>query len=224
MEPERRKRIPKQKSQSPLRPFLSSCRANIKQEDLFSYVEFKEKFVNEKNLKRAHFQEAISQIEAALSGEGDPSPISTQAENGAGKESSAVATATTPAASTTKVKSQAQQPQKTETAAVASVTTAKTAKQRKVQTNAQSTTRSKGSSARVNQVKDPTPPPVPPLTPPPEKEASSTTVTTTEAPEEATAENIMTQMQAKPTATTTPDEESPINPTSRSGRKIKPKK
>lgn len=46
------------------------------------YGESKEKFVNEKNLKRAHFKEAIEQIESARKGV-DPSPISTQVKNGA---------------------------------------------------------------------------------------------------------------------------------------------
>nr|XP_014088310.1 hepatoma-derived growth factor-related protein 2 [Bactrocera oleae] len=48
--------------------------ANIKVEDLFQYVESKEKFATDKNLKRSNFREAIEQIEAALNGE-DSAPI-----------------------------------------------------------------------------------------------------------------------------------------------------
>lgn len=48
--------------------------ANIKIEDLFTYVENKEKFANPKNMKRAKFSEAIDQIESALRGE-DSAPI-----------------------------------------------------------------------------------------------------------------------------------------------------
>ncbi|KAH8388385.1 hypothetical protein KR093_005370 [Drosophila rubida] len=48
--------------------------ANIKVEDLFTYVENKEKFATEKNMKRAKFNEAIDQIESALRGE-DSAPI-----------------------------------------------------------------------------------------------------------------------------------------------------
>uniref|UniRef100_A0A1A9VPU6 PWWP domain-containing protein n=1 Tax=Glossina austeni TaxID=7395 RepID=A0A1A9VPU6_GLOAU len=48
--------------------------ANIKLEDLFQYVENKEKFATEKNMKRTNFREAIQQIEAALNGE-DSAPI-----------------------------------------------------------------------------------------------------------------------------------------------------
>ncbi|XP_034484861.1 PC4 and SFRS1-interacting protein [Drosophila innubila] len=48
--------------------------ANIKIEDLFTYVENKEKFATDKNMKRAKFNEAIDQIESALRGE-DSAPI-----------------------------------------------------------------------------------------------------------------------------------------------------
>lgn len=48
--------------------------ANIKVEDLFTYVENKEKFATDKNMKRAKFNEAIDQIESALRGE-DSAPI-----------------------------------------------------------------------------------------------------------------------------------------------------
>lgn len=48
--------------------------ANIKIEDLFNYKDSKAKFATDKNLKRAHFREAIAQIEAALEGE-DSAPI-----------------------------------------------------------------------------------------------------------------------------------------------------
>ncbi|XP_055904453.1 PC4 and SFRS1-interacting protein isoform X1 [Eupeodes corollae] len=48
--------------------------ANIKIEDLFNYKDSKNKFATDKNLKRAHFREAIAQIEAALEGE-DSAPI-----------------------------------------------------------------------------------------------------------------------------------------------------
>uniref|UniRef100_A0A1A9WV81 PWWP domain-containing protein n=1 Tax=Glossina brevipalpis TaxID=37001 RepID=A0A1A9WV81_9MUSC len=48
--------------------------ANIKLEDLFQYVENKEKFATEKNMKRTNFREAMEQIEAALNGE-DSAPI-----------------------------------------------------------------------------------------------------------------------------------------------------
>ncbi|KAI9578188.1 PC4 and SFRS1-interacting protein isoform X1 [Glossina fuscipes] len=48
--------------------------ANIKLEDLFQYVENKEKFATEKNMKRTNFREAMQQIEAALNGE-DSAPI-----------------------------------------------------------------------------------------------------------------------------------------------------
>ncbi|GAB0096153.1 uncharacterized protein DMENIID0001_116290 [Sergentomyia squamirostris] len=46
----------------------------IKMEDLNPYVESKEKLATDKNMKRAHFKEAIDQIEAALRGE-DSAPI-----------------------------------------------------------------------------------------------------------------------------------------------------
>lgn len=48
--------------------------ANIKVEDLFHYVENKEKFTTDKNMKRNNFREAIDQIEAASNGE-DSAPI-----------------------------------------------------------------------------------------------------------------------------------------------------
>ncbi|XP_017857986.1 PREDICTED: PC4 and SFRS1-interacting protein [Drosophila arizonae] len=48
--------------------------ANIKVEDLFTYVDNKEKFANPKNMKRAKFSDAIDQIESALRGE-DSAPI-----------------------------------------------------------------------------------------------------------------------------------------------------
>ncbi|XP_055638325.1 hepatoma-derived growth factor-related protein 2-like [Toxorhynchites rutilus septentrionalis] len=48
--------------------------ANIKLEDLFAYPETKEKYATEKIMKRKGFKEAILQIESALNGE-DPSPI-----------------------------------------------------------------------------------------------------------------------------------------------------
>ncbi|KAH8312720.1 hypothetical protein KR044_012536 [Drosophila immigrans] len=48
--------------------------ANIKVEDLFIYVENKEKFATDKNMKRPKFNEAINQIESALRGE-DSAPI-----------------------------------------------------------------------------------------------------------------------------------------------------
>ncbi|XP_022210954.1 PC4 and SFRS1-interacting protein [Drosophila obscura] len=48
--------------------------ANIKIEDLFPYVENKEKFATDKNMKRAKFSEAMDQIERALKGE-DSAPI-----------------------------------------------------------------------------------------------------------------------------------------------------
>jgi len=50
-------------------------RANIKYEDAFTYLDNKDKFANEKNLKRNHFKEAMDQIELALNGE-DSAPIS----------------------------------------------------------------------------------------------------------------------------------------------------
>ncbi|XP_037926674.1 hepatoma-derived growth factor-related protein 2 isoform X2 [Hermetia illucens] len=52
--------------------------ANIKLEDLFGYVDSKEKFATEKNMKRNNFREAMEQIEAALNGE-DSAPISMEA-------------------------------------------------------------------------------------------------------------------------------------------------
>ncbi|EDW83925.1 uncharacterized protein Dwil_GK13869 [Drosophila willistoni] len=48
--------------------------ANIKVEDLFTYVGNKEKFATEKNMKRAKFSDAIDQIQSALAGE-DSAPI-----------------------------------------------------------------------------------------------------------------------------------------------------
>ncbi|XP_037820274.1 PC4 and SFRS1-interacting protein [Lucilia sericata] len=48
--------------------------ANIKVEDLFHYIENKEKFATDKNMKRNNFREAIDQIEAAANGE-DSAPI-----------------------------------------------------------------------------------------------------------------------------------------------------
>lgn len=53
---------------------LCFYRGNIKNEDLFTYIENKEKFAIEKNFKKKDFKEAMDQIEAALHGE-DSAPI-----------------------------------------------------------------------------------------------------------------------------------------------------
>lgn len=189
---------------------------------MFPYAESKDKFVNDKNLKRANFQEAISQIEAVLSGKGDASPISTQPENGDAKELSAEAppkpvVATPPVTASPALRGKTQQ-QKTETATTppAATTPAKTPKQRKAVSNAQ-TAKSKASANKGNPVTVEAEEEAPtPMSPPPEKveEASSPA-------KPSDNDDIMAYMQPKPT---TPEEESPINTTSRSGRKIKPKK
>ncbi|KAH8307914.1 hypothetical protein KR059_002226 [Drosophila kikkawai] len=71
--------------------------ANIKLEDLFSYVDNKEKFATDKNMKRAKFSDAIDQIESALSGE-DSAPIDlSAAEEGASTPAAATAGSETPA-------------------------------------------------------------------------------------------------------------------------------
>lgn len=58
-----------------LTPFiLRSPSANLKIEDLTGYLATKEKFANEKCLKRANFKVAIDQIEAALNGD-DSGPL-----------------------------------------------------------------------------------------------------------------------------------------------------
>lgn len=178
---------------------------------MFPYAESKDKFVNEKNLKRAHFQEAISQIEAVLSGKGDASPISTQPENGDAKEPKAEATIkpVTPAPPVTASPALRGKAQQQKTEAAATPPPAKTPKQRKAVSNAQ-TAKSKASA---NKVEDEVPTPI---SPPPAKveEASSPA-------KPSDNDDIMAHMQPK---TTPPEEESPINTTSRSGRKIKPTK
>ncbi|EDW39310.1 GL14025 [Drosophila persimilis] len=67
--------------------------ANIKIEDLFPYVENKEKFATDKNMKRAKFSEAMDQIESALKGE-DSAPIdlSNPDDGGADEQTSATET------------------------------------------------------------------------------------------------------------------------------------
>lgn len=53
-------------------------RANIKQEDIFPYLEFKDKYGIDKNMKRAHFKEAMMEIEKEHKGVkviGDTGPI-----------------------------------------------------------------------------------------------------------------------------------------------------
>lgn len=50
--------------------------ANVKLDDIFPYVESKEKFYIERNMKRANFRQAAEQIEAALLGNDIAAPIS----------------------------------------------------------------------------------------------------------------------------------------------------
>lgn len=53
---------------------MSICSANLKIEDLTAYLATKAKFANEKCMKRANFKVAIDQIEAALNGD-DSGPL-----------------------------------------------------------------------------------------------------------------------------------------------------
>lgn len=50
--------------------------ANVKSEDLFKYMDFKDKFNNEKVMKKPNYFEATKQIEEAISGTNDAAPIS----------------------------------------------------------------------------------------------------------------------------------------------------
>lgn len=206
-------------------------RANIKPEDLFPYLESKKEFLVGKNLKRAHFQEAINQIEAAVSGEGDPAPISTQTENGKDAPEPEAAEVAEVPATAPKGKSQAT---KTESATAPAKQTPKSKRgaannnnNTTTSTNAQTKTpKTKGSANKVAQVKDPTPPET--LTPPPDNaeqsqptEVVAEPVTVAPTATEPTDDAVMVPVPAKPVQ---PEEESPTNTTSRSGRKIKPKK
>lgn len=47
----------------------------MKVEDCFDYLETKEKYANEKCLKRANFQTAVDQIEQAIANGEDAAPI-----------------------------------------------------------------------------------------------------------------------------------------------------
>lgn len=184
--------------------------ANIKIEDLFPYAENKAKFVNDKNLKRANFSEAIDQIEAALSGD-DPSPISTQTENGtaAAPEDAAApveGSETAVAAKTEIAKTTAKSQPATEKVVEPAN---KAPPKSKKANNAQPTANGKGKA----QAKKAEETPDPPASEEPLKVDSISTAT----------EDILTKMEPKAViaAAEVADTESP---TSRSGRKIKPKK
>lgn len=202
--------------------------ANIKVEDLFPYVDNKEKFVNDKSLKRQHFEEAIKQIEGALSGEGDPSPISTQPENGKPTTGSPEKPAAVPKGRAAQTKQQKASPATITApvtgtipppAAAAAAQTKPPTKQKKATTAPVARGKAKAATANDAIVENP-------LTPPPDDEVN-TTITVKEellqdsTPDTIPTDDIMTQMEVKPVRD---EEESPTNATSRSGRKIKPKK
>ena len=199
-------------------------RANIKIEDLFPYAESKAKFVNDKNLKRANFSEAIDQIEAALAGE-DPSPISTQqeavVEQGADAAEVAAEEPAPPKAEATKTAKSQPTSQKTEPAKPPP-------KQKKVNNaviaNAKAAKPSGGQVKTKNTAKAAQETAQPPPTPPPEEEILETPPPEVSVPttDPVQSEDIMSQVEPKPVADVpSADTESP---TSRSGRKIKPKK
>ncbi|XP_017845447.1 hepatoma-derived growth factor-related protein 2 isoform X2 [Drosophila busckii] len=73
--------------------------ANIKLEDLFTYVENKDKFATDKNMKRAKFSDAIDQIESAVRGD-DSAPIDLPSADAPANESTVEATSETAAAAT----------------------------------------------------------------------------------------------------------------------------
>lgn len=54
----------------------------MKAEDLYTYTDHKEQFVNDKNLKRKFYKEAVEQIEAALRGEEDVASINNVSDVG----------------------------------------------------------------------------------------------------------------------------------------------
>lgn len=155
--------------------------------------------MNDKILKRARFKEALEQIEAALSGE-DPSPICTQvSENGDGSaakpEEEPTEAVVVPQEDAGTTKSE---PAKTP------VTTAKAARQ----TSAKETKAAQNKNNNTDVI--PQPPAI--------KEEESVAVKS-EAPEE----DILTQSKvedAQPEESLSPE----VEVTSRSGRKIKPKK
>lgn len=184
---------------------LCLSRGNIKAEDLSLYVESKAKLVNDKTLKRPQFSEAIEQIEAALAGQG---PLSTESENGA------PATVEEPQPV---VKAEAKESRtKAEPIATAA---AKTPRQKKAaaQNNAQTTTvpaktpqaKNVKAEAKVKGLDTPEPSPV--------AEPQQANGKATDSDTTVVAEVASQQAKAEP--------ESPnSNATSRSGRKIKPKK
>lgn len=47
---------------------------HVKLEDLFIYSDNKKNYINDKNLKKSHFREAVDQIEAAVGGD-DSGPL-----------------------------------------------------------------------------------------------------------------------------------------------------
>ncbi|XP_068154188.1 LOW QUALITY PROTEIN: PC4 and SFRS1-interacting protein [Drosophila tropicalis] len=97
--------------------------ANIKVEDLFTYVDNKEKFATEKNMKRAKFSDAIDQIQSALAGE-DSAPIdlpnSDKVKSAASSTTTTTPTTTTESIETTTPPSQP--PSTTSSAATAAST------------------------------------------------------------------------------------------------------
>lgn len=196
-------------------------------EDLFPYVENKKKFVNDRTLKRSNYAEAISQIEAALSGE-DPSPISTQTENGntistntstpTATQDTATAAIDTDAEKTMTTKPQPPPPrpitQKTE--AVSKGKRAKPAPAQKATPREGRMTATQAKSKSAGKADDEALPP--PTLPPPEVAEASSTIKVETVAE---GSDMMGQMEGKALPEGTPETESP---TSRSGRKIKPKK
>lgn len=189
---------------------------------MFPYVENKHKFVKGGNLKRSNYAEAISQIEAALSGE-DPSPISTQAENGnsisTDKSTTAVpdeapADSKTEASKTT-AKPQPPPPQKTEAASKGKRTRPAPAAKAKESRVTPAQAKNKSAVGKADDGADP-----PPLQPPVVGEATSTTTTITTINVEAFAGSDDVTGQIPPEGAA----DSTESPTSRSGRKIKPKK
>lgn len=173
----------------------------MKVEDLFPYVESKEKLVNDKILKRARFKEALEQIEAALSGE-DPSPISTQvSENGGDGDKVDPAVVTEAAAEANPLEADAIKPDPPKASA------AKTPRQNN---NAQSAKDSK--AAVKNKV----------IT---DAKPTADIDETITKPEPIPGDDLP-QTKVDPAGDPIPDESlSPeVEITSRSGRKIKPKK
>lgn len=179
--------------------------------------------MNDKNLKRANYSEAIDQIEAALAGE-DPSPINTQPENdteataeptqapkaeeaAAIKPEDAKATAKSqPATQKTEQPAKAPAQNKKKQANNAQPTTTTTTTGAASKGRDTKTGRNIRNAAKTDEGTQP-----PPQSPPPQDGAEKRAEQPDMDSEEVKPEDVAASTDAE-------------SPTSRSGRKIKPKK